>query len=818
MAYELKFPEKIKKRIDSTKIIEQKAWSFIKELNSFDDEHLDALAIRNDYRNYSYRQMFRRFDMYAEVFSALGMTDENNSCVGILPGFSTEAIFSFYALNMTGAIVSMLHYLDFLETGRFDKMIEKEGITDLILCDRKIDVKLLEDVVSSKKRLGIRNIIVLHTSQKKTNGLNQMAEQHKIEYRMLKQVKGVLFMPDLLKKYEAMPIHYGKDALRDDALVMHTSGTTNGIHKPVPLSDRGINESAARLLRCEWFQKFKKPITTILSMEPTAAYGLMDMVHLPFSFGGCVVMLADGARGPQLLTYIKQYEINVLFTAPMAFDLLNKLPFKIDLSSLEFVFIGGAYLSAEKRKKCNSVLKKCGSDAKVSIGYGATEIGGAAILSSPERNDDSMGYPLPGIKVKIFDEKEEKFYNLEDGQRTGVLYLASPSVSNGVLNGIEFFELEEIDGDKYLNTFDLVRVNEDGSLNCIGRMNKFFVNNEGIRFDAGLIETAFSAEKGIEACGLVPKYDKLLHDTVPVLYVKTGNSGEKAKETIIDALIDVFISKNLLEDTNIPGILSICDNVPLNDAGKVDVYQIIQNNIKGEEYVIKPVRRGGKVVDFKIRPYEFGFGHIHTVPEELRNDAKAAKRFFKKMSNMNNHPGMGMPGMGASGMGMPCDFIPGEIDLQRLIQLIQNMAIQQGHIINQMYSSGNLVQPGNGYNFMPQGEFVQPYMGCVQIPRNCAGCTNNRMPQGGMGCANNMMPQGGMGCANSMMPQGGMGCANNMMPQGMGCANNQMSDMGYQQNPNAGGYNGGSMMNNPSITDILSKLFNASDFNKYYED
>ncbi len=211
------------------------------------DEHLDALAIRNDYRNYSYRQMFRRWDMYAEVFSALGMTDENNSCVGILPGFSTEAIFSFYALNMTGAIVSMLHYLDFLETGRFDKMIEKEGITDLILCDRKIDVKLLEDVVSSKKRLGIRNIIVLHTSQKKTNGLNQMAEQHKNEYRMLKQVKGVLFMPDLLKKYEAMPIHYGKDALRDDALVMHTSGTTNGIHKPVPLSDRGRNQREYRI-------------------------------------------------------------------------------------------------------------------------------------------------------------------------------------------------------------------------------------------------------------------------------------------------------------------------------------------------------------------------------------------------------------------------------------------------------------------------------------------------------------------------------------------------------------------------------------------
>ena len=35
--------------------------------------------------------------------------------------------------------------------------------------------------------------------------------------------------------------------------------------------------------------------------------------------------------------------------------------------------------------------------------------------------------------------------------------------------------------------------------------------------DAGLVETALISRPGIEACGLVPYFNKLVHDTLPVL-------------------------------------------------------------------------------------------------------------------------------------------------------------------------------------------------------------------------------------------------------------------------------------------------------------
>ena len=59
--------------------------------------------------------------------------------------------------------------------------------------------------------------------------------------------------------------------------------------------------------------------------------------------------------------------------------------------------------------------------------------------------------------------------------------------------------------------------------------------------DAGLVETAVISRPGIEACGLVPYFNKLVHDTLPVLYVvpdEKGSGGVKAVKKG-DTLIDV---------------------------------------------------------------------------------------------------------------------------------------------------------------------------------------------------------------------------------------------------------------------------------------
>lgn len=55
--------------------------------------------------------------------------------------------------------------------------------------------------------------------------------------------------------------------------------------------------------------------------------------------------------------------------------------------------------------------------------------------------------------------------------------------------------------------------------------------------DAGLVETAVISRPGIEACGLVPYFNKLVHDTLPVLYVFPDEKGSGGvNPEVIDSL------------------------------------------------------------------------------------------------------------------------------------------------------------------------------------------------------------------------------------------------------------------------------------------
>ena len=63
---------------------EQKAWKYLRNLNSLNSDDLNRQAVIDGNRKYTYGQMFREWERYASVFSALEMTEEQNARVGIL--------------------------------------------------------------------------------------------------------------------------------------------------------------------------------------------------------------------------------------------------------------------------------------------------------------------------------------------------------------------------------------------------------------------------------------------------------------------------------------------------------------------------------------------------------------------------------------------------------------------------------------------------------------------------------------------------------------------------------------------------------------
>lgn len=606
----------INKRIENGKIIEQKSWKFIKELNSYSRDRLESIAVDDGRREYTYRQLFRKWERYAEVFSALDITHRNHSRVILKGTPSSEVISAMYALNMTGASVSLTRD----QTNDITKLkdiAERENITDIIVTDVGLSAGQLRKIVKAGADLGIRNIIVIHVPQM---GLAADPWDERVslrKYRELRKVPGVLFMNELLKEHEAYPIYYSEECM-EDAFIIHTSGTTTGKRKSVPLSDRGLNETARRMLVDPRFGELRGRASSCLTLELSIAYSMIDMLNLPLAFGGKVTTVPDTFLTPEALRSILESKPSILFALPPALKGLTEMPFRPDLSFLEFIFVGGGYMSPGLKKKADKFLRKCGAKTGVTIGYGNSEAGAAVILSTADREDDSIGYPLPGVKIRLYDEDRDVYLDPADGPCRGILHINSPSISCGRLDGKVLFELADIDGEEYLNTYDMVEVREDGAYYFVGRSDKFFVNNDGIRFDTGMVERAVAAQPGISGCGIAPRFSRIIRDTVPSLYVETSGGGGDPREKVRRALIGAFIDDGLFEDSYLPFDVTITDEIPYNDGGKVDIYKITTGGVKGRQYGIVPVTDNGKLRDIRLEPYDKRGSDRKAMPDELK--------------------------------------------------------------------------------------------------------------------------------------------------------------------------------------------------------
>ncbi len=634
---------KLKAKLESEEILDQPCWSFIKEMNSFSDERLDSVAIRDGYRTYSYRQMFRNWERYAEAFSGAGITGENGSRVALIGTPTAEVIFAFYGLNMTGTSVSHIYPLDLFDEKQIHSMIEREKITDLMVSEVWAFPLLMKRLLRDREKLGLRNIIVLESPMGGEFAVPALEIIRKMNADLFSELDGGLLMVDLLRDYEATPIVYGSEKSSDSSVILHTTGTVNGMHKPVPMSDKALNGFIPCAIKAkETYEDFKDVpdhIVSCLTLNMSWVYSMVDMLHMPLGLGMELICLPWGGTNPRYGEAIEYYGFNVLFTSMNILDSWLKTMPEMDLSALKVVFMGGTYVSPEYKQKFNDYLKSCGSSARVINGYGLSELGGACIISPSDRDDDAIGFPLPGYKVKIYVEDEDRYYDLSDGPRTGILLLSSNTISSGRLDDTVFFELDTIDGEKYFNTNDLVRVNEDGSMTCIGRSNQFFINNAGVRFDAGLVQTAITAQPGIVACGLAPEFHKTLHDNIPVLYVETDKKGKGELAVIHQALIQAFVKDDVLADTNMPSQCVIVEKIPLNTGGKVDAKRLASGAVTGKRFSVKPVKADDKIIDVVLVPAAEGENALMGagIPEELEKDPyNILSELFAIIPDINN--------------------------------------------------------------------------------------------------------------------------------------------------------------------------------------
>ena len=692
---------------------DQKAWKFIRDVNSMSSDILNRVAIEDGSRGYTYEGMFREWERYASVFSALGMTGAGRSRVGLLGSTCTETIFAVYGLNMVGADVSLVPAYSSLFPSNIINAIRSEKLTDFIVTDDFAQPNLVNELFMKKNELGLKNIILLHVP---VNGVTVepfMTMGQETKYRQLKGWYGFACMDQLLAVYGNYPISYAAEENSDTAFILHTSGTTSGGGKPVALSDKAFNKATASFYELKDISIPYDNLVTSIIVDLSNAYGIIDQVHLPFAVGGKVTVIPWGALNPNFYKAIGHYGITFLFTISAMFERWTKMPGAkgMDFSTLSFVALGGAAVSAADKRRYYEFMQKHGArDLTLLNGYGISELGGACCLSSPDIDDESIGYPLPGVNVRLYDDENDRFLPVDQRPCEGVFYLNSPSVATPVLDGKEILKAEYIDGKPYICTNDLVRVDEDGRVNFLGRANRYFINEEGRKYESGRVETEFSRQADIESCCVVPVYIKTLHDNIPMLCVKTIEAAEESLQVIHKALKDVFLLDETLRLDQVPSRVLIAEDLPRNRNGKIDLYKISRGDVEGDVYTVETISEGEKVTDFKLEPYQegpadmikevldgmsgsgqentpFGMNKANNIKEEVANMNDNAKKAFENFNNMNQ-----------MGMQMMTDWMK-----------------------NMMNGMGNMNQAGNGayapfwgmpnmQNMMPNMQGMMPDM------------------------------------------------------------------------------------------------------------
>ena len=622
----------------------QKAWKYLRDLSSLNGSDLNKVAIIDGNREYTYGRMFQEWERYASVFTAMEMTEEQGARVGILGSACSEVIFAFYGLNMVGAEVSLVASWSAFNFTRIEETILQEKLTDFIITDDLAQQDLVRELLLKRKKLGLRHVFIIHVSMAGPASIPMLSAAQEVKYASTKALYRPICMETLLASFGNGAVHYAQQETDETAFIIHTTGTTSGTGKPVPLSDEAMNATAEIFMNLKNLSLPFDHLVSAIMLDLSNSFAIIDQVHLSLAMGATVVAVPMGLLNPWFYKVVEAYRISFLFSSSVVFERWLKLPedTEFDFSSLKFVALGGTAVSAADKKRYHEFIEAHGGEnVTILNGYGLSELGGACCLSSPDLDDDTIGYPMPGITIRLRDEKTGRSFQPGKKGGEGVLYMTADSMAAPKLDGEEVLKVETIDKKPYICTNDLVHVDPDGRITYLGRANRFFMREEGRKYASGRVEAEFSRLQDIEGCAILPVYRKLRHDTIPMLCVEIREGAGEPVDVVRKALCRVFSGEKKLTEEDIPSRVMLAKSLPRNANGKIDMYKLNRGEVSGDIYTVDPVREQDQLTDFTLTPCQDDSGDIVeqilvSITDDFKNRTPASAEDYKLHEFINS--------------------------------------------------------------------------------------------------------------------------------------------------------------------------------------
>ncbi len=583
-------------------ISKEKSWKLIRNNNK---ERLDFSALSEGSRKVSYGEMFEKWEEVARVFSALNITRDCGSRVlTIMPNLAQTCHFD-YGSDMTGAVCDFVDPTTSID--KIEQYIKNEKVTDIVISDLLYLQNMAKSTKRFKSELGIRNIILYKDMYLNSLMPNKIKMVSSLANKVNKFSKDIIRYEDAVRNSRYTSINYDKESSDSLSIITHTSGTSTGIGKPIPITDYNRN---ALVKNYELAQFNYEPGMSMMHFIPYfAGYGAVNTVHLGLT-QGLELQQIPLFSPKEFGDFLAKCKSNiVLATASCWLGMINNPKFDdIDLSFLVYASVGGGPLTIEEEQRINEFLLSHGSSVLLTKGYGLSELCGCCIVTLDSYNRvGSIGVRQPLVDVKLESLVDGRIL---DSRECGVgeLIVNSDTITCDKLDDNHLLDFVNIDGKKFLRTKDVVEIKEDGSFEYVERRDRMFPRYDGYNVYPLNLEKIFKDYDEVVECVIVPIYDEDNNGFVPKVYLET-NIPVDNKEEFINGIIEKSFLSNEKGHTDyianyreIPRGIVFVNEIPKNTMDKNRYGEIKNNGLDGEEYKIYVEEDNASVRSIDIYP------------------------------------------------------------------------------------------------------------------------------------------------------------------------------------------------------------------------